>query len=55
MLLARPWICLTIIGYILEKQKNLWKLCLWKFTKLQSNKQKDSVNSIWWYDNRYGI
>ena len=55
ILLAWPWICLTIIGYILEKQKNLSKLCLWKFTKLWSNKQKESVNSILRYDNRYGI
>ena len=32
---------------------NWW--CLWKFKRLQSNKEKDSINSVWWYDSRYGI
>ena len=28
--------------------------CQWKFRRLKSNKEKKSVDSVWWYDSRYG-
>ena len=30
---------------------NWW--CLWKFGRLESNKKKKSVNSVWWCNSTY--
>ena len=33
---------------------NDWR-CLWKLRRPSSNKEKESVNSVWLYDSRHGI
>ena len=44
---------------ILKESKSIhWLLtnnwwCSWKFGRLPSRKEKESVNSVWWYDSRY--
>ena len=43
--------------FLMEEKSRKWNTekFKWKFGRLKSNKEKESVKSVWWYDSRYEI